>query len=121
MQIHVPVVTNLSADGTRVPGGYAVQVGGNITFTCTHNGSFGRSLFWEFDIANRTATKFPITAVSLRGEPGFSTSATENTANPASITIYNLQLANNGSTVKCQLETEGSPAVIRVEGIIIIT
>ena len=115
MLIHV-VVANLSADGTRVPGGYAVPVGGNITFTCTHNGSSGRSLFWEFDIANRTATKFPTTAVSLRDEPGIGTSATKNTANPVSITIYNLQLANNGSTVKCQLETEGSPAVILVEG-----
>ena len=115
----VPVVANLSADGTRVPGGYAVPVGRNITITCTHNGSSERSLFWEFDIANRTATQFPIAAVSLRDEPGFSTSATENTANPVSITIYNLQLANNGSTVKCQLEQEGSPAVILVEGMIL--
>ena len=118
MLIHV-VVANLSADGTRVRGGYAVPVGGNITFTCTYNGSSGRSLFWEYDIANRTATKFPIAAVSLRDEPGFSTSANGTTANPVNITIYNLQLANNGSTVKCQLETEGSPAVILVEGMIL--
>ena len=117
----MPVVANLSADGTRVRGGYAVSVGGNITFTCTHNGSSGHSLFWEYDIANRTATKFPTTAASLRDEPGFSTSATENRDNPVNVTIYNLQLANNGSTVKCQLEQEGSPAVILVEGIIIIT
>ena len=118
MQIHV-AVANLSADGTRVPGGYAVPVGGNITFTCTHNGSSERSLFWEYDITNRTATANANTAANLRDKPGIGTSATKNTANPVSITIYNLQLANNGSTVKCQLETEGSPAVILVEGMIL--
>ena len=96
-----------------------MPVGGNITFTCTHNGSSGRSLFWEYDIANRTATKFPIAAVSLRDEPGFSTSANGTTANPVNVTIYNLQLANNGSTVKCQLEQEGLPAVILVEGMVL--
>ena len=96
-----------------------MPVGGNITFTCTHNGSSGRSLFWKYDITNRTATQFPITAVSLRDEPGFSTSATGSTDNPVNVTIYNLQLANNGSTVKCQLEQEGSPAVILVEGMIL--
>ena len=120
MLIHVvPVAANLSADGTRVPGGYAVQVGGNITFTCTHNGSSERSLFWEYDITNRTATANANTAANLRDKPGIGTSATENTDNPVSITIYNLQLANNGSTVKCQLEKEGSPAVILVEGMIL--
>ena len=118
MLIHV-VVANLSPDATRVPGGYAVPVGGNITFTCTHNGSSERSLFWEFNITNRTATANANTAANLRDKPGIGTSATKNTANPVSITIYNLQLANNGSTVKCQLETEGSPAVILVEGMML--
>ena len=120
MLIHVvPVVANLSADGTRVPGGYVVPNGGNLTFTCTHNGSSERSLFWEFNITNKTTTAYATTAANLRDKPGIGTSATKNTANPVNITIYNLQLANNGSTVKCQLETEGSPAVILVEGMIL--
>ena len=120
MLIHVvPVAANLSADGTRVAGGYAVQAGGNITFTCTHNGSSESSLFWELNITNRMATANANTAANLRDKPGIGTSATKNTDNPVSITIYNLQLANNGSTVKCQLEKEGSPAVILVEGMIL--
>ena len=59
MLIHA-VVANLSADGSypRVPGGYAVPVDENITFTCTHNGSSKLTIFWEFDITKRTATKF---------------------------------------------------------------
>ena len=73
-----------------------------------------------YDITYRTATKFPIAPVSLHDKPGFSTSAMENTTNPVSITIYNLQLANNGTTVKCQLEAEGPPAVILVEGMILL-
>ena len=79
MLIHV-VVANLSADATRVPGGYAVPVGGNITFTCTHNGSFGSSLFWELNIANRTTTAHATTAANLRDKPEIGTLATKNTA-----------------------------------------
>ena len=113
------MVANLSADGTRVPGGYAVPVGGDITFTCEHNGSSSRSLFWTVNIVNRTATTIPSTALFLGDEPGFSTSATMNVDNsgPVNITIHNLQLANNGSTVTCQLEKEGSSSAIIVEGI----
>ena len=96
-----------------------MPVGGNITFTCTHNGSYESSLFWELNITNRTATANANTAANLRDKPGIGTSATKNADNPVSITIYNLQLANNGSTVKCQLEQEGSPAVILVEGMIL--
>lgn len=111
------MVANLSADGTRVPGGYVVPVGGDVTFTCEHNGSFGRSLFWEFAIVDGTATMVPTTALNLLNVPGLSSPATSNTDNPVNITIHNLQLANNGSNVTCQLETEGSPTVILVEGI----
>ena len=96
-----------------------MAVGGNITFTCTHNGSYGSSLFWELNITNRTTTAHATTATNLRDKPGMGTSATKNTAQPVNITVYNLQLANNGSTVKCQLETEGSPAVILVEGMML--
>ena len=102
----------------RVPGGYAVPAGEDITFTCEHNGSSSRSLFWEtVIIVNRTATRIRTTALFLGDEPGFSTSATRNVDNPVNVTIHNLQLANNGSTVTCQLETEGSPSAIIVEGI----
>ena len=110
------MLASLSADGTRVPGGYSVPGGGNITFTCTHNGSSGIWLFWKFHIVNRTM-KYD-TAANLRSAPGFSTSATENTANPVNVTILNLQLANNGSTVKCPLKRGQSPAIIFVEGIV---
>ena len=112
----IPVVATFSADGTRVPGGYVVPVGGDITFTCKHNGSSIRSLFWQVIIINRTATTTPTTALFLGNEPGFSTTATKNTENPVNLTIHNLQLINNGSTVLCQLENEGSPSVILVEG-----
>ena len=111
------MVASLSANGTRVPGGYAVPVGGGITFTCEHNGSSSRSLFWTAIIVNRTATQTPTTALFLKNETGFSSTASRNTENPANITIQDLQLVNNGSTVKCQLETEGMPTVIIVEGI----
>ena len=111
-------VATFSADGTRVPGGYAVPVGGDITFTCEHNGSSSRSLFWvTVIIVNGTATTIRTTALFLGDEPGFSISATRNVDNPVNITIHNLQLANNGSTVTCQLEKEGSPSAIIVEGI----
>ena len=110
------MVVTLSADGTRVPGGYAVPVGGDITFTCGYNGSFSRSLFWEVNIVNGTATTIPSTALFLGNEPGFSTTATGNTDNPVNVTIHNMQLVNNGSTVTCQLEKEGSPTIIIVEG-----
>ena len=64
------------------------------------------------------------TAANLRSAPRFSTSATENTANPVNVTILNLQLANNGSEVKCQHNRVGrktrkqSPVLIFVEGIV---
>lgn len=112
------MVANLSADGTRVPGGYVVPIGGDLTFTCEHNGSSGPSLIWQFVNVNGTATNTPTTALNLRDEPGLSTSASRNADNPVNITIHDLQLANNGSTVKCQLEMEGSPTLILVEGII---
>ena len=118
-----PVIASpvIQQKGWRATDSYFTLIGarqcGVLMDEC-HNGSSRRSLFWEYDITNRMATKFPITAVSLRDKPGFSTTATKNAANPVNIKIYNLQLANNGSTVKCQLETEGSPAVILVEGIL---
>ena len=96
-----------------------MPVGGDITFTCEHNGSSSRSLFWKVIIVNRTATTTPTSALFLGNEPGLSTSSTSNIDNPVDITIHNLQLANNGSTVACQLETEGSPSVIIVEGILL--
>ena len=110
----IPVAT-LSANGTRVPGGYVVPVGGDITFTCEHNGSSSRSLFWQVIIINRTAAT-PTSALFLGNEPGLSTSATSNLDNPVNVTVHNLQLGNNGSTVRCQVEHEGSPSVIIVEG-----
>ena len=112
----IPVVATFTADGTRVPDGYVVPVGGDITFTCEHNGSSSRSLFWEVIVINRTTTTTPNTALFLRNKPGLSTSATRNTDNPVNLTIHDLQLGNNGSTVTCQLEKEGSPTVIIVEG-----
>ena len=112
----IPVVATFSADGIRVPGGYAVPVGEDITFTCEHNGSSSHSLFWIINFINRTATAAATTALFLGDGPGLSTTATSNTDNPVNLTIHNLQLVNNGSTVTCQLENEGSPTVIIVEG-----
>ena len=110
-------VVNLSADGTRAPGGYVVPVGRDITFTCAHNGSSERSLFWDIFIANGSASWPPNTAYNLRDQQGLSSSASDNTDNPANITIHNLQLANNGSTVRCHFQANGPPIIILVEGI----
>ena len=109
------VVAKLWADGTRIPDGYVVPVEGDITFTCEHNDSLTRSLFWKIVIVNGTVPT-PTTALFLSNKPGLSSPATGNTDNPVNLTVHNLQLGNNGSTVTCQLELEGSPAVIIVEG-----
>ena len=110
------MVAKLWADGTRIPDGYVVPVEGDITFTCRHNDSLTRSLFWEIVIVNGTVMT-PTTALFLGNEPGLSSPATGNTDNPVNLTVHNLQLGNNGSTVRCSVEVEGSPAIILVEGI----
>ena len=106
----------MTANGTRVPGGYVMPVGGHITFTCRHNGTSPEVIFWAIDVVNSTIPKQDTAAINLQGTPGLSTSVKSVTDNPVSVTISNLQLANNGSTVKCEVKREGSPAVILVEG-----
>ena len=110
------VVATMTANGTQVPGGYVMPAGGHITFTCRHNGTSPEVIFWAIDVVNSTISKQDTAAIHLRGTPGLSTSVKSVTDNPVSVTISNLQLANNGSTVKCEVKREGSPAVILVEG-----
>ena len=110
------VVATMTANGTRVPGGYVMPAGGHITFTCRHNGTSPEVIFWAIDVVNSTIPKQDTAAINLQGTPGLSTSVKSVTDNPVSVTVSNLQLANNGSTVKCEVKREGSPAVILVEG-----
>lgn len=104
----------MAANGTQVPGGYVMPAGGSITFTCKHNGTSQEVIFWTIDVVNSTIKQG--TATELRGTPGLSSSVKSIIDNPVSITISNPQLAKNGSTVKCEVKREGSPAVILVEG-----
>ena len=93
-----------------------MPAGGDITFTCRHNGSSEEVIFWVVDIVNSTIKVEDAPAFTLRETPGLSSSAGDLTDNPVSITISNLQLANNGSTVKCEVKTESTPVFILVEG-----
>ena len=87
----------LSVDAERIPGGYVVPEGSNVTFTC--NSSSGRDLLWRLNVTNNMRLRTD--TVGLKGFRGFSSQDESADANPASFTFHNISLENNPSPVEC--------------------
>jgi hypothetical protein len=99
---HTEVILSATDGAVSVPGGYVVPLNGSLTVKCNAT-TFPSltSLHWNITLKDSTNVR-GIGGTLSRNYPGkYSVPNTLQTENPTLLTIHNLQLHENDSTVQC--------------------